>query len=142
MIKGGRNLAKLTEETKDFIVDAVFIFVMVAVFATIGIFAYKHRVVEKKQYSVVGIVTDKEHVEAYTTSRYDPNTKTVTTKRHPEKFYIYYSVTFEGATYGDNRDKVAKSLYNELKVGSEVSCIFEKQWRADGSETYRIWATK
>lgn len=133
---------KLCDDTKEVIIKVVVILVALAVIVPIGIFAYKHRVVEKKQYSVVGVVTDKEHVKAYTTSRYDPNTKTVKTTRHPEKFYIYYSVSFEGATYGDNRDKVAKSLYNDLKVGSEISCIFEKQWHADGSETYDIWIAK
>lgn len=133
---------KLCEDTKEVIIKVVFILVAVAVFVLIGIFAYKHRIVEKKQYSVIGIVTDKEHIKAYTTSRYDPNTKTVKTTRHPEKFYIYYSVSFEGATYSDNREKVNKSLYNELKAGSEISCIFEKQWRADGSETYCIWVAR
>lgn len=24
----------------------------------------------------------------------------------------------------------------------EIPCIFEKQWRADGSETYDIWVVK
>lgn len=119
---------KLCEDTKEDIIKVACILVAVAIIVSIGIFAYKHRVVEKKQYSVVGIVTDKEHVKAYTTSRYDPNTKTVKTTRHPEKFYIYYSVSFEGTTYGDNRDAVNRSLYNELKAGSEISCIFEKQW--------------
>lgn len=133
---------KLCEDAKEVIIKVAFILVAVAVFVSIGVLAYKHRVVEKKQYSVVGIVTDKEHIKAYTTSRYDPSTKTVKTRRHPEKFYIYYSVSFEGATYNDNRDEVNRSLYNELKAGSEISCIFEKQWRADGSETYRIWVTK
>lgn len=133
---------KLYDDTKEVIIKVAVILIAVAVFVTIGIFAYKHRVVEKKQYSVVGIVTDKEHIKAYTTSRYDPNTKTVKTTRHPDKFYIYYSVTFEGGTYGDDREEVTKSLYNDLKVGSEISCIFEKQWRADGSETYDIWVVK
>ena len=133
---------KLCEDTKETIIKVAVILVAVAIIIPIGIFAYKHRVVERKQYSVVGIVTDKEHVKAYTTSRYDHNTKTIKTTRHPEKFYIYYSVSFEGATYSDNRDEVTKSLYNELKVGSEISCIFEKQWRADGSETYRIWVVR
>lgn len=133
---------KLTEDTKEVIIKVVIILVVIAIIVPIGIFAYKHRVVERKQYSVVGIITDKEHVKAYTTSRYDPNTKTVKTTRHTEKFYIYYSVSFEGATYGDNREKVTKSQYNELKTGSEIPCVFEKQWRADGSETYDIWITK
>lgn len=133
---------KLYDDTKEVIIKVTVILVALAIIVLIGIFAYKHRVVEKKRYSVVGVVTDKEHIKAYTTSRYDPNTKTVKTTRHPDKFYIYYSVSFEGATYSDNRDKVNKSLYNELKVDSEISCIFEKQWRADGSETYRIWVVK
>lgn len=133
---------KLIEETKEIIIKVAFILVAVAIIVAIGIFAYKHRVVEKKQYSVVGIVTDKEHIKAYTTSRYDSNTKRVKTTRHPEEFYIYYSVSFEGVTYGDNRKKVTKSQYNELKAGSEISCIFEKQWRADGSETYDIWVVR
>lgn len=133
---------KLTDDTKEVIIKVAIILVGVAIIVPIGIFTYKHRVVEKKQYSVVGIVTDKEHVKAYTTSRYDPSTKTVKTTRHSEKFYIYYSVSFEGATYSDNRDAVTKSLYNELKAGSEISCIFEKQWRADGSETYDIWVVR
>lgn len=133
---------KPCDDTKEVIIKVAVILVVVAVIGSIGVLAYKHRVVEKKQYSVIGIITDKEHVKAYTTSRYDSNTKRVKTRRHPEKFYIYYSVSFEGAIYGDNRDKVTKSLYNELKVGSEIPCIFEKQWRADGSETYCIWVVK
>jgi hypothetical protein len=133
---------KLDDDTKEVIIKVTVILVAVAIIVPIGIFAYKHRVVEKKQYSVVGVVTDKEHIRAYTTSRYDPNTKTVKTTRHPEKFYIYYSVSFEGATYGDNCEKVNKSLYNELKAGSEISCVYEKQWRADGSETYDIWVVR
>lgn len=66
---------KLTEDTKEVIIKVAVILIVIGVFVSIGIFAYKHRVVEKKQYSVVGVVTDKEHVKAYTTSRYDPNTK-------------------------------------------------------------------
>lgn len=132
----------MTEETKEVIIHIVVILVAVAIGTAIGIFAYKHRIVEKKQYSVVGIITDKEHVKAYTTIRYDPTTKTVKTTSHPEKFYIYYSVSFEGATYSGNRATVNKSQYNDLKAGSEISCIFEKQWRADGSETYVIWVVK
>lgn len=133
---------KLTEETKEVIIKVAFVLVAVAIIVPIGIFAYKHRVVEKKQYSVVGVVTDKERIKAYTTSRYDHTTKTVKTTRHPEKFYIYYSVSFEGATYSDNRATVNNSQYNDLKAGSEISCIFEKQWRADGSETYDIWVVR
>jgi hypothetical protein len=133
---------KLHDDTKEIIIKVVVILIAVAIIVPIGIFAYKHRVVEKKQYSVVGVVTDKEHIKAYTTSRYDSTTKTIKTTRHPEKFYIYYSVSFEGATYGDNREKVTKTRYNDLKVGCEISCIFEKQWRADGSETYDIWVIK
>ena len=134
---------KLDDDTKEFIIKVASILIaVIAVIVPFGIFAYKHRVVEKKQYSVVGIVTDKEHIKAYTTSRYDPSTKTIKTKRHPEKFYIYYSVSFEGGTYSGNRATVNKSQYNELKAGSEISCIFEKQWRADGSETYDIWVVR
>ena len=133
---------KLHDDIKEIIIKVAAILVAVAVIVPIGIFAHKHHVVEKKQYSVVGVVTDKEHIKAYTTSRYDPSTKTIKTKRHPEKFYIYYSVSFEGATYSGNREKVNKSQYNELKAGSEISCIFEKQWRADGSETYDIWVVR
>lgn len=135
-------MAKLYEDTKEVIIMVACILVALAVIVPLGIFAYKHRVVEKKQYSVVGVVTDKEHIEAYTTSRYNPATKTVEITTHPEKFYIYYSVSFEGATYSGNRDKVNRSLYNDLKAGSEISCIFEKQWRADGSETYDIYVVR
>lgn len=133
---------KLHDDTKEIIIHIVVILVAIAIIVPIGFFAYKHRVVEKKQYSVIGVITDKEHIEAYTTVRYDPATKTVKTTMHPEKFYIYYSVTFENATYSGNCEKVNRSQYNDLKAGSEISCIFEKQWRADGSETYDIWAVR
>lgn len=119
------------DSKKEKIIKCLFIFLAsvigIAICVFFGVYAYKHRVIERKQYSVVAVVTDKKHVKAYTTSRYDPNTKTIKTTRHPEKFYIYYSVSFEGATYADNRDKVTKSRYNNLSVGSEISCIFEKQ---------------
>jgi hypothetical protein len=58
---------------------------------------------------------------------------------HPPRYYLYYTVDFEGGTYKDNQEDVGAEYYNRHKDGEKVAAVFEKQWRADGSETYRIY---
>lgn len=54
-------------------------------------------------------------------------------------YTLHYTVDFEGETYKDNQENVGAGYYNRHKDGDKVAAVFEKQWRADWSETYRIY---
>lgn len=107
-----------------------------------GVYAYKHRVIERKQYFCIAVIDDKKYEASYATTYYNVSTKTVRTIYHPAEYYIYYTVKFEDRTYGGNKEEVKETYYKGHQAGEEVNAVFEKQWRADGSETYDIWLVK
>lgn len=107
----------------------------------VGIYAYKHRVVETKSFSVTATIDAHDYRSPYTT--YTTSHNKYGTHRiphhHPARYYLHYTVDFEGVAYTDNQENVGAEYYNRHKDGDKVAAVFEKQWRADGSETYRIY---
>lgn len=137
------------DSKKEKLIKCLFIFLAsaigIAICVFFGVYAYKHRVVERKQYSCIAVIDDKEYHEAYTTKSVivDSDGRRHYHKHyHPAEYYIYYTVKFEGGTYGGNKEEVKETYYKGHQAGEEINAVFEKQWRADGSETYDIWLVK
>ena len=113
----------------------------VAAISSIGIYVYKHRVIESKRFTVTATINAHDYRPPYTTytTYYDKHGKHVLPFRHPQHYYIYYAVYFDGESYSGNREEVDAEYFSLHKDGDEVNAVFERQWRADGSETYRIY---
>lgn len=129
---------------KDKLKIALYVFLIVLAIAaiiSIGVYAYKHRVIESKRFTVTATINARDYRPPYTTytTYYDKHGKHVLPFRHPQHYYIYYTVDFDGELYSENVEEVDAKYFNVHKDGDEVNAIFERQWRADGSETYRIY---
>lgn len=132
---------KITEETKDKVIEYLIIIAFIGILVPGIIFAYRHRVVETKSYNVAATITDKIYKPPYTTTtkHKDSNGNTHTqTHHHPAKYKFEYTVIFEGGTYAGNKDEVTKDRYNSYKVGDQILATYIKEWRADETETYKI----
>lgn len=107
----------------------------------VAVCAYKHRVVETKSFSVTATIDTHDYRPPYTTyTTYHNNSGIHRVPHfHPARYYLHYTVDFEGEAYTDNQENVGVEYYNQHKDGDKVDAVFEKQWRADGSETYRIY---
>lgn len=107
----------------------------------VGIYAYKHRVVEVKCFPAIATIDAHDYRPPYTTYTTHHNKGVVirTPHHHPAKYYLHYTVDFEGGIYADNQENVEAAYFHRHKDGDKVDAVFEKQWRADGSETYRIY---
>ena len=110
----------------------------------VAVCAYKHRVVETKSFSVTATIDTHDYRPPYTTyTTYHDNSGTHRIPHHhPARYYLHYTVDFEGGIYTDNQENVGAEYYNRHKDGDKVAAVFEKQWRADGSETYRIYLNR
>lgn len=129
---------------KDKLKIALYVFLTVlavAAIISIGVYAYKHRVIESKRFTVTATINARDYRPPYTTytTYYDKHGKHVLPFRHPQHYYIYYTVDFDGELYSENVEEVDAKYFNVHKDGDEVNAVFERQWRADGSETYRIY---
>ena len=131
----------MKEKTTKIIWYSVVAVIAIGLFTLIGVYAYKHRVVESKAYDVVATIDDKEHIPEYVTKTvYKDSDGHRRTRRHkhPARYIITYTVTFDGGIYGGNKQDVSKNLYESKKVGDEIPATFTKEWHADGEETYTI----
>lgn len=104
----------------------------VAAILSIGIYAYKHRVIESKCFPATATITAHEYIPPHTTYYIHSFV------HHPARYYLYYTVSFEGGVYNGNKEDVGAEYFNLHKDGENVNAVFERQWRADGSETYEI----
>lgn len=123
-------------QMKDKLKIALYVFLTVlavAAIISIGVYAYKHRVIESKCFHATATITAHEYIPPHTTYY------THGSGHHPARHYLYYTVSFEGGTYNGNKEDVGAEYFNVHKDGDEVNAVFERQWRADGSETYRIY---
>lgn len=113
----------------------------VAAIFSIGIYAYKHRVVESKCFPATATITAHEYIPPHTTytDYHDESGWHKEPHYHPASYYLYYTVSFDGGVYNGNKEDVGAEYFNLHKDGDEVNAVFERQWRADGSETYRIY---
>ena len=107
----------------------------------VGVYAYKHRVVETKCFPVTATIDSHDYRPPYTTyTTYHNKSGTHRVPHHhPARYYLHYTVDFEGGIYSDNRENVGTAYFNSHKDGDKVDAVFEKQWRADGSETHLIY---
>lgn len=107
----------------------------------VGIYAYKHRVVESKCFPAIATIDAHDYRPPYTTytTYHDKSGIHRTPHFHPAKYYLFYTVDFEGEIYKGNCENVEAAYFHRHKDGDKVDAVFEKQWRADGSETYRIY---
>ena len=112
---------------------------VLAVFAEI--YAYKHRVVEAKCFPAIATIDAHDYRPPYTTytTYHDKSGTHRVPHNHPARYYLHYTVDFEGGIYADNQENVGMAYFHMYKDGDKVDAVFEKQWRADGSETYRIY---
>lgn len=96
-------------------------------------------VVESKCFPATATIDAHDYRPPYTTytTYHDKSGTHRVPHHHPARYYLHYTVEFEGGTYTDNQENVGAEYYNRHKDG--VAAVFEKQWRADGSETYRIY---
>lgn len=129
---------------KDKLKIALYVFLTVlavAAIISIGVYAYKHRVIESKCFPATATITAHEYIPPHTTyTTYHNKSGThIVPHHHPARYYLYYTVLFEGSTYNGNEEDVGAEYFNLHKDGDEVKAVFERQWRADGSETYRIY---
>lgn len=129
---------------KDKLKIALYVFLTVLAVAaifSIGVYAYKHRVIESKCFPATATITAHEYIpphKTYTTYHNKSGLHRVP-HYHPARYYLYYTVLFEGSTYNGNEEDVGAEYFNLHKDGENVNAVFERQWRADGSETYRIY---
>lgn len=100
---------------------------------TIGVILYNHRVVESKCFPATATITAREYIPPHTT--YYPHSFV----HRPARYYLYYTVSFKGVVYNGNKEDVGAEYFNLHKDGESVKAVFERQWRADGSETYEIY---
>lgn len=120
---------------------AVSAVVAVGLVTTIGVILYNHRVVESKCFLATATITAHEYISphtTYTTYR-DKSGLHRVPHYHPARYYLYYTVLFEGDVYNGNQEDVGAEYFNLHKDGDEVNAVFKRQWRADGSETYEIY---
>lgn len=116
-------------------------FLAVAAIIPIGVYAYKHRVIESKRFAVTATINAHDYRPPYTTytTYYDRHGKHRLPLTMPQRYYIYYTVDFDGELYSENFEEVDAKYFNLHKDGDEVNAVFKRQRRADGSETYRIY---
>jgi len=129
---------------KDKLKIALYVFLTVlavAAIISIGVYADKHRVIESKRFAVPATINAHDYRPPYTTytTYYDRHGKHILPIRMPQRYYIYYTVDFDGELYSENVEEVDAKYFNLHKDGENVNAVFERQWRADGSETYRIY---
>lgn len=129
---------------KDKLKIALYVFLIVLAIAaiiSIGVYAYKHRVIESKCFPANATITAHEYIPPHTeyTSYHDESGWHEKSDYYPASYYLYYTVSFEGGTYNGNKEDVGAEYFNVYKDGDEVNAVFERQWRADGSETYEIY---
>lgn len=107
----------------------------------VGVYAYKHRVVEVKCFPAIATIDSHDYRPPYTTYTTYHNKSGIhrVPHNHPARYYLHYTVDFEGGIYADNQENVGMAYFHRYKDGDKVDAVFEKQWRADGSETYRIY---
>lgn len=115
--------------------------VAVGLAITIGVILYNHRVVESKCFPATATITAHEYIPPHTTytTYHVKSGSHRLPHHHPARYYLYYTVSFEGSTYNGNKEDVGAEYFNLHKDGDEVNAVFERQWRADGSETYEIY---
>ena len=118
-----------------------FVAVAVVLGITIGVILYNHRIVESKRFPAVAKITAHEYIPPHTTYTTYHNKSGLhrVPNYHPARYYLYYTVSFEGGAYNGNKEDVGAEYFNLHKDGDEVNAVFERQWRADGSETYEIY---
>lgn len=123
------------------VAHVAFAVVAVGLAITIGAILYNHRVVESKCFPATATITAHEYIPPHTTYTTYHNKSGMhrVPNYHPASYYLYYTVSFEGGTYNGNKEDVGAEYFNLHKDGDEVNAVFERQWRADGSETYRIY---
>lgn len=129
---------------KDKLKIALYVFLIVLAVAaifSIGVYAYKHRVIESKRFHATATITAHEYIPPHTTytTYHDKSGTHRMPHYHHARYYLYYTVSFEGGTYNGNKEDVGAEYFNLHKDGDEVNAVFERQWRADGSETYEIY---
>ena len=103
----------------------------------VGIYAYNHRVVEVKRFPAIATIDAHDYIPPYTT--HYKSGSVIVSHTHLAQYHLYYTVEFDGITYKSNCEIVSVDYFNTHKDGDRVNAVFEKQWRADGSETYRIY---
>jgi hypothetical protein len=120
---------------------AVSAVVAVGLVTTIGVILYNHRVVESKCFPATATITAHEYIPPHTTYTTYHNKSGLhrVPHYHPARYYLYYTVSFEGCAYNGNKEDVGAEYFNLHKDGDEVNAVFKRQWRADGSETYEIY---
>ena len=126
------------------LIIALYVFLIALAIAgiiSIGVYAYKHRVIESKCFPATATINAHDYRPPYTTyTTYHNKSGTHRVPHyHPAKYYLHYTVSFEGGVYNGNKENVGAEYFNLHKDGDEVNAVFERQWRADGSETYRIY---
>lgn len=116
-------------------------FIAVGLGATIGVLLYKHRIVETKCFNVEATIDAHDYRAPYTTYTTYHNKSGLhhVPNYHPARYYLYYTINFEGSVYKGNHEEVGVEYFSLHKDGEKVNAVYEKQWRADGSETYRIY---
>lgn len=129
---------------KDKLKIALYVFLTVLAIAaiiSIGVYAYKHRVIESKCFTVTATINAHDYRPPYTTytAYHSKSGLHRVPHYHPAKYYLYYTVSFDGGMYNGNKEDVGAEYFNLHKDGDEVNAVFERQWRADGSETYLIY---
>lgn len=107
---------------------------------TIGVVLYNHRIVESKRSPATATITAHEYIPPHTTYTTYHNKSGLhkVPHHHSARYYLYYTVSFDGGVYNGNKEDVSAEYFNLHKDGENVNAVFERQWRADGSETYLI----
>ena len=123
------------------VAHVAFVVVAVGLAITIGVIFYNHRIVESKRFPATATITAHEYILPHTTYTTYHNKSGLhkVPHYHPARYYLYYTVSFEGGAYNGNKEDVGAEYFNLHKDGENVNAVFERQWRADGSETYEIY---
>ena len=98
----------------------------IALYAALCISLYNHRIIDSKENDVVAIITEHEYQAQYTTR----------VIRSAGKF-TYFSNNHYYET-----ESVSKEYYNNHKDGQKIEAIFLQEFRADGTETYKIYLAR
>ncbi len=126
---------------KEHAIGLIVTLAMIAAIVGIAFAAYAHRVVEFKDYPASAVVTGTHHEPGHyeTVSRVNSRGDTYLENVWRNPVYgLKYEVTYEDTTYPFYQT-VSEDTFYACRTGDTVPATFRKEWRADGSETYRIY---
>lgn len=115
----------------------------IALYAALCISLYNHRIIDSKENDVVAIITEHEYQAQYTTRviRSAGKFTYFSNINHPAQYKLKYTVNFNNNQYYET-ESVSKEYYNNHKDGQKIEAIFLQEFRADGTETYKIYLAR